>query len=132
MEFPARRRARRDRENVVPLINVVFLLLIFFLLAGTLRSPDRFQIDPPAGRLGEAAAPGEMVVLLGPRGRLALDGEEMDLRGIEVRLAGADGPAPPVQLRADAAAAAGDLLPLLEALRRAGVERIELAIREGD
>ncbi len=35
-------RPRRKRDSTIPLINVVFLMLIFFLIAGTLAAP----LDP--------------------------------------------------------------------------------------
>lgn len=42
---------RRDtEENVLPLINIVFLLLIFFMLAGTIAAPDLFPIELPTSR----------------------------------------------------------------------------------
>ena len=44
---------RRPYESVVPLINVVFLLLIFFLLAGTLQPTDDVDVDLPAGQVDD-------------------------------------------------------------------------------
>jgi len=38
MEF-ARPRHRRPLEPIVPMINVVFLLLIFFLMSAQIRTP---------------------------------------------------------------------------------------------
>lgn len=34
-------------ENVLPLINIVFLLLIFFMIAGTLIKPNALSIEIP-------------------------------------------------------------------------------------
>ena len=40
-------RPRNEDERILPLINVVFLLLIFFMLAGRLSASDPFQVEPP-------------------------------------------------------------------------------------
>ena len=77
MEF-ATREKRPVRENVVPLINVVFLLLIFFMLTATLRPPESIEVELPALAATARTEPEEWpVVLLGADGRLALDGEPL-------------------------------------------------------
>ena len=48
------RRARRD-DDLIPLINVVFLLLVFFMLTGTLRPPESRDIDLPRIEQGAEA-----------------------------------------------------------------------------
>ena len=47
--LPSTRRAGSglDDERLLPLINVVFLLLVYFMLAGALSSPAAFRVDPP-------------------------------------------------------------------------------------
>ncbi|MFD1695592.1 ExbD/TolR family protein [Roseibium aestuarii] len=38
---------RQPPENTIPLINVVFLMLIFFLFAGSVARDDARQVEPP-------------------------------------------------------------------------------------
>ena len=40
-------RENRDEEGVIPLINVVFLMLIFFMMAGQIQKSDPVSIVPP-------------------------------------------------------------------------------------
>ena len=47
MDFAPRRPARPARENIVPMINVVFLLLVFFVMTAQIAPPDPFDIAPP-------------------------------------------------------------------------------------
>ncbi|MEM9139809.1 MAG: biopolymer transporter ExbD [Pseudomonadota bacterium] len=42
-------------ENIVPMINVVFLLLVFFLMTATIAPPDPFDIGLPASSMPETA-----------------------------------------------------------------------------
>lgn len=128
MRFPEPER-REQGENVIPLINIVFLLLIFFMLAGSLAATDPFDVEPPETRDGlEAEQPEEGVVLLAADGRLALDGEELDEAALALRLRewnDADRTSP-VKLKADADVPAERLLDLMDLFRDAGLERLIL------
>ncbi|WAP70235.1 biopolymer transporter ExbD [Jiella pelagia] len=80
---PARRRPRAD--PAMPTINIVFLLLLFFLLAGTLTAPGESEIDP--ARIDATA--GERLprplLAITEDGALSLDGRAID----RAQLAGA-------------------------------------------
>ncbi|WP_349369053.1 biopolymer transporter ExbD [Salinarimonas sp.] len=121
-------RPRNDEERVLPLINVVFLLLIFFMLAGRLATSDPFEIAPPRSASEGPAETGDLLVLVGADGELALDGarvEEAALRAaVAERLAG-DAEAQ-VRLKADGRAEATAVVAVMELLREAGVERLRL------
>ena len=125
MKFAAQRRPRRS-ENVVPLINVVFLLLIFFMLTGTLRPPEATLLELPTTTTGEAAHPehGVPVLALDSLGRIVW--EDRMLSQAEVReLSAPQG----LELRADRDVPARVLLPLLAQLDQAGVPHVELVTR---
>ena len=124
-----RSTARRDgEEGVIPLINIVFLLLIFFMLAGTLSASDLFEVAPPESASEEPAGESEMVVLLAADGRLALDGRhvaESDLRQqVAARLKAS--PGIHVRLKADGATTAERVIDIMEMLRAAGVAELTL------
>ena len=132
----ASKRERRSAENVVPLINIVFLLLIFFMLAGSLRSVEPFAVDLPEvssterepeeqGRqVGEAS-----VLFVGANGELALDGQRLDEDALVASLSARSG-ADSLQLRADARIPARRFLPLLDRLRDAGVAELDLVVSD--
>lgn len=121
-------RPRNDDERVLPLINVVFLLLIFFILAGRLTAADPFPVTPPSSATEGAVEANPVTVLVGPDGRLALDGEPMEgpalFAALRDRLEAQ--PESPVRLKADGAAAATMIVKIMEKLREAGVERLRL------
>ncbi|MGA9434286.1 MAG: biopolymer transporter ExbD [Roseobacter sp.] len=47
MDFSPSHQTRPRGEPIVPMINVVFLLLIFFLMSAQITPPDPFQMTPP-------------------------------------------------------------------------------------
>ncbi len=127
MHFPER-RPRNDEERVLPLINVVFLLLIFFMLAGRLTGSDVFPVSPPQSASEGAPGPREMLVLVGEDGRVAINGDIVVEEQLLSRLAAevaAEGELR-VQLKGDARVAATRVVEVMEQLREAGVERLRL------
>lgn len=120
-------RAKDHDDKLVPMINVIFLLLMFFLIAGNLKSlfseeqvmPRSLSEALPAGRQSE--------ISLTRDGALKWGDETMAAAELAARLrALPDGVPVALGLRADARTPAAVLLPVLDALREAGVERIAL------
>ena len=129
------RRPRRgqEMEGTLPLINVVFLLLVFFMVAGALERLDAFQVDAPRADANDTTRPERNVVLIGADGRLAYEDrivpgpEDLGATVAEARaLAGPEALDAPLTVKADAAADAAFVVGVLEALRSAGVRRVSL------
>ena len=119
MDFAPRRPARPARENIVPMINVVFLLLVFFVMTAQIAPPDPFDIAPPEA--GDAPPPDAPDILfVAADGQLARAGLTGD--------AALDGIAPgqALTLRADRALPAGELARLLGRLAALGVADVAL------
>jgi len=129
---------RRPQDDaLIPLINVVFLMLIFFMIAGQIRPPEALNIDLPTSRQGQLAEPERILLLMDRQARIALDGEILPApllsERLAVRLAAAsamdDGRTDPrvgITLKADAAVTQGQLRALLDELHSLGVERLRL------
>jgi biopolymer transport protein ExbD len=118
----------RDREPIGPLIDIVFLLLIFFMLAGTLTPPESFPVRPPRSASTSPAGNDGLRMLLTAEGRLVFEGREINPKDLAQILsnrlsAGVD---TVVQLKADAAVATGELITIMDSLRQAGIPNILL------
>ena len=124
----ARPRPRNDDERILPLINVVFLLLIFFMLAGRFSAADPFQIDPPRSASDGVATERDILVLVGADGRLALDGEIIEEAALGAAVANRLSPDKKVQLwlKADGGAETTRVVEVMELLRAAGAQRLRL------
>ena len=119
--------ARNDEERILPVINVVFLLLVFFMLAGRLSASDPLGIEPPMSSSQTPARNPAIVVLVAANGRLALDGETVDrtqlVAAVRKRMSAN---MPEVHLRADGRAPALRVIGIMENLRGAGAEKLLL------
>lgn len=118
----------RNDDQILPLINVVFLLLIFFMVVGSLSATDPFRIEPPRSVNGGAGDPKDLILLIGADGRLALDGAVVEAAQLQGAVAGRlqSLAHPEVHVKADGGAEASAVVKVMETLRRAGVERIRL------
>tara|TARA_R110002012_G_scaffold35379_3_gene101067 strand:- start:315 stop:716 length:402 start_codon:yes stop_codon:yes gene_type:complete len=121
-------RKKPAAENVLPLINVVFLLLIFFMLAGALEKAELLEITPPetasSGQPGDAMA----VLLVAADGRLSFENEILALADIVGRLKAyfAEHPDGRLKLKADAQSDAAMVIALIEELRAVGLKELGL------
>ena len=121
-----RRPVRRmPEENVIPLINVVFLLLIFFMLVGTIEPPTDAMVEPPASDRAVAVGSSELVVSVAADGSLSVAGEAVEPAMLADRAAGAES----VLVRADGRAASGVVMTVLRALDGSGVGDVRLLAR---
>ena len=68
-----RRPERPQHETIVTLIDIVFFLLVFFMLIGRMDATSPFELSPPISGGGEALPQGGMTVSLAQDGRIALD-----------------------------------------------------------
>ncbi|WP_127144157.1 ExbD/TolR family protein [Pelagibacterium montanilacus] len=123
----ARPAPRPQRESTIPLINVVFLMLIFFLVAGTLAPPTDRDVTLAASRDAAGARPSETLMI-------AADGSP-SWRGAPVALApfAASWTSPdgePLRVGADRTLPARALIDALAALRAAGIEDIVLVTEQ--
>jgi biopolymer transport protein ExbD len=139
MQFQRRRKKLDSEERILPLINVVFLLLIFFMLAGHLAASDLFRVDPPrseaaAEETAEAQPPAEVVLLFAADGHLAVDGAPIDRDDLAAAMSRrlAESPQAKVVLKADGGAEASAVVALMESLRDAGVTDLQLYAQSPD
>ena len=124
----ARPRRAEIPESVLPMINIVFLLLIFFMLAGALTAADMFDIDPPVSDSAEPASPSLALLLLDAEGRLALDSVIIDDRSLTLLMAARleSQPDSGIHLKADADVPTERVVAVLQALLEAGVTEVTL------
>ncbi|WP_410218060.1 biopolymer transporter ExbD [Paracoccus sp. (in: a-proteobacteria)] len=110
-------------ESIIPMINVVFLLLIFFLLTAQIAPPTPFPLTPPDSR-SDVPALAQDVLYISAEGALAWN----EARGEAVwdQIAATEG-TDPIEIRADAATPAAALaahLKRLRTLRDAGAQLV--------
>lgn len=115
--------------NLTPLIDIVFILLIFFLVTTSFTQDAGIAVQRPAASSAEPTTGDALLVAIDAAGEVWLDGRTLDLRRLptEVRRLRADRPRTAVVIQADRATAVGLLVAAMDLLRQAGVRDIALA-----
>lgn len=128
-----RKRGKQSQDNsMIPLINVVFLMLAFFMILGRIEGSDAVRLDPPESLSRQAQDEYTATLLVTERMSLYLDDRPLRLERVaeEVRRV-LDSSADPqdvrVLVKADASLPASDLRDVLARLRAAGLLRVSLA-----
>ena len=83
IDFPVR---RRSRLSLTPLIDVIFLLLLFFMLSSTFSRYSEISLTGGGGKAGSVSQPD--VILSVADGQLKLNGVVTALTSLGERLAG--------------------------------------------
>ena len=116
-------------EATIPLVNVAFLLLAFFMVIGRMDATAPFEVLPPQSDYGTTLPQGGVTVSIAGSGALALDGTAADLDGIIGQVASGT---EFVRINAHAEAALGDVLPVVAAIEAASVPRVVLVVTPRD
>jgi biopolymer transport protein ExbD len=117
--------------DVTPLIDVVFLLLIFFMVTTTFASRSGIGVKLPEAQAKERP-PGHVVELtLTTKGELFLDKGKVATGGLAAALAATAKahPGEVVVIRADAAVPHGRVVKAMDAARAAGFHKLAIATR---
>lgn len=122
-------RTPDEDARVLPLINIVFLLLIFFMLTGHMSVQAPFELVPVQSASGSHPRSEELTVFMGADGRLAVEGNLLTLQELEGLVRGRqtdDDAGLLIRLQADGRAEAIRVVAVMEGLRAAGMKRLEL------
>lgn len=138
MNLRPRRRAPVD-INLAPLIDVVFLLLIFFMVSTTFKDEARLRVQLPQAQ-GEdipAAEPAMIQIVIDRAGRFFVDDRELsdtrtatlvrvltERRGEQTEL--------PVLIQADAETPHQAVMTAMDAASQAGLTRLAFAATRTD
>ena len=121
--------------NLTPLIDVVFLLLIFFMVSTTFERDSELSIElPQASAAPEVRNPQSIEVTIDARGRIYIDGRQLVNTQSQtvvqaLREASKDREAPPLVISADANTPHQAVVQIMDAARELGFVRLTFATR---
>lgn len=134
-----RRRTRVETDiNLTPLIDVVFLLLIFFMVSTTFTRETQLKVDLPEAASGEhvdASTQQQIELLISAAGEVAINGKTLvrpDLDTIKTALAreSSGDLSLPVVITADANTPHQAVITAMDAAGQQGFTRLRLTTHE--
>jgi biopolymer transport protein ExbD len=127
MDQIVRRRRPSLSIELSPLIDCVFLLLIFFMLSSTMLAPA-IELDLPSASLaGDVQSP-EIVVTVDSSGRMLLNAEEIPVEELSARLSAmvSGSRRKVVSYRGDSGSDHATFVRVLEAAEAAGADHVDV------
>ncbi|QXP89878.1 ExbD/TolR family protein [Methylococcus capsulatus] len=118
-----------DAINLTPLIDMVFILLIFFLVTTSFIHESSIAVQRPKAATATLARNVEVVVTIGADEQVWLNDVSVDVRLLRTRLEGSGlgNPARSAIILADARTTTGLLVKVMDQLRLAGFTNISVA-----
>jgi biopolymer transport protein ExbD len=132
------RRQRREEVgiNLTPLIDVVFLLLIFFMVSTTFNRETQLSVDLPEAEGQVKTSEGEQIeILIDESGRYRVNGQGLvdarmrTLQAAIYRISAGDTTLPMI-ITADAQAAHEDVVRAMDAAGRMGFVHLSITTRQ--
>lgn len=117
-------------ETIVALIDVVFFLLVFFMLIGRMDATSPFEVLPALAQTGSDMPAGGATVSVGATGALAIDGNAMAQAGLLDRIKERLNETPDLLIRINAHkdTKMAVLLPLVGRIEALGAKDVMLVV----
>jgi biopolymer transport protein ExbD len=131
VRFP-RRRHDPVEVNLTPLIDVVFLLLIFFMVSTTFETRQALELELPESVTGVAAEVSPVTLVVTEQGDYRLGERELSAAGLAEALADEAEAARlhGLVVEADARAVHADVVRVLDQAGALGIRQVRIATRE--
>jgi biopolymer transport protein ExbD len=131
--FQSIRTAKRQKEppqiRITPLIDMVFILLIFFIVTASFVSDAGLNVKRPRAGSAQPLAARSIKIAIDAKGQIFLSGQRLSLLSlrplIKARLIAS--PDIPAVIIADKATPADIIVKVMDELRLSGIQKIALA-----
>lgn len=126
-----RRLQPQARVDLIPMIDVVFQLVVFFMLSSTLATTAGISLALPSSETASEMVTSNYTVSIVSADRIYLNGEPFSLGELEEELAGTEEQQGPMSavVEADAAVPYQLVISVLDVLRRNGLTAANLKTR---
>jgi biopolymer transport protein ExbD len=131
MKSFARKTTQSVGVDITPLLDVVFQLLLFFILTSALVQPG-IELDLPESEQSNEALEADLVISVDKEGHVFFNDRILGLEEVEnvLRSFAAQNSNGNIILRVDSAAAYGNFFSILETTRNVGIKNLHLAYEE--
>ena len=128
----SRRRNRSMVEiNMAPMIDMVFLLLIFFLVTTSFVKETGIEVNRPTAATATSKEKASILIGIDGDNRVYLDHREIDVRAVRANIerALAENPEGSVVVVADKTSTTGTTIEVMDGCRMAGALNVSLAAK---
>jgi biopolymer transport protein ExbD len=111
------------------MLDVVFILLIFFIVTASFVKESGMDINRPDAAMAVRKERGNILIAITPTGQIWIDRRQVDVRAVRANIERlhAENPQGAVVIQADRESKNGLLVEVMDAAKLAGVESISIA-----
>lgn len=131
-----RRRVTQEEEKVAdltPMLDVVFIMLIFFIVTATFIKETGVEINRPDAITATPKKTVSLLVGVGQDNQIWIDKKQVDIRNVRPRMERlhSENPKGGLVILADSESKVEKVLAIMEAARAIGVSQVAIASEEG-
>ena len=127
-------RAEDDEQeiNITPMLDVVFIMLIFFIVTASFVKESGIEVDRPSAVTAVVKEKGNILVAISETGEIWVDRRQVDPRALRANIERlhAENPKGSVVIQADRNSTTEMLIQVMDAARQAGVFNVSIAAQE--
>ena len=133
MRFRHKRREEEESEiNITPMMDIVFIMLIFFIVTTSFIKETGIDPNRPEAETAKRAELGNILIAIAPNARIWMNKAPIELEAVKImmELAHAENPESSVVIVADELASTGLVLDVMDQIRLSGISKISLSAKE--
>jgi len=115
--------------DLTPMLDVIFIMLIFFIVTTTFVRESGIKINRPAAKTAVQQDQANILVAISPEGEIWVDKKRVDIRSLRavIQKLKSENPEAAVIVQADRDARAGLMVQAMDQARLAGVRDVSVA-----
>ena len=127
MRFKRHIELEKGQLDIAPLMDVVFLLLIFFMLTSSFISPHAIKINLPNAVSSKPLLQRDFIIYVTDKDVLIADGKEMNIKELTPKIKAAAKDKRHILIEADKEASLGKVVEIWDLCRDSGITNINIA-----
>jgi len=118
--------------NITPMLDVVFIMLIFFIVTATFVKEAGIDVNRPDAATAVKQEKANILIAIGANNDIWIDRRMVDIRSVRpnIERLHAENPQGSVVIQADKESKTNTLIQVMDAARQAGVYNVSIAAQE--
>ena len=129
-----RKRSDDSGIDITPMLDVVFIMLIFFIVTTSFVKESGIDVSRPSAKTAKKQQRASILVAINQVGEIWIQRRKVDLQSVRANIERlhAESPEGTVVIQADKRSETGLLVDVMDQVKLAGVQRISIAASETD
>ena len=130
--FNQQQQEEESEINITPMLDVVFIMLIFFIVTATFIKEAGIDVNRPDAATAVKQEKANILIAIGPNNDIWIDRRQVDIRSVRpnIERLHAENPKGSVVIQADKKSTNEMLVTVMDASRAAGVYTVSIAANQ--